>query len=75
MAHEAKVGARNPSRASNRSTLNSSEKELTLCAGVSPPSRLSLIKTPSHLESMVQEAELLRRIVEEESDICELDKN
>jgi hypothetical protein len=36
--------------------------------------QLSLTKTPSQLESMVQEAKLLRKIVEEESDVCELDE-
>jgi hypothetical protein len=35
---------------------------------------VSLIKTPSQLESMVQEAKLLRKIVEGESDVCELDE-
>jgi hypothetical protein len=31
---------------------------------------VSLLETPSQPESMVQEAKLLRRIVEEESDVC-----
>ena len=35
---------------------------------------VSLIQTPSQLESMVQEARLLRKIVEGESDVCESDE-
>ena len=35
---------------------------------------LSLTKTQPQLESMVQEVKLVRRIVEEESDVCELDE-
>jgi hypothetical protein len=35
---------------------------------------LSLIKTPSQLESIVHEDKLPLRIIEEESDVCELDE-
>ncbi len=43
-----------------------------MLAMVLPP--LSLETTPSKPEAMVQEANLLGRVVEEDSDVCELDE-